>query len=96
MKREYELAVVVRLDPNEEVMNDTVNQIKDWIEEDDQGTVTKIDRWGRRKLAYEIDRQRDGYYVIMEAEIEPPSIDELERNMMLASSVLRYLLVRPE
>ncbi len=96
MKRAYELSVVVRIDPNEEVMNDTVNQIKEWIEEDDQGTVTKIDRWGRRKLAYEIDRQRDGYYVIMEAEIAPPSIDELERNMMLSSSILRYLLVRPE
>lgn len=96
MKREYELTFVVRIESNEESMNDTVNQIKDWIETDDLGTVTKIDRWGRRKLAYEIDRQREGYYVLMEAEIDPDHIDELERSMKLSSSILRYLVIRPD
>ena len=96
MKREYELTFVVRVESNDEAMNDTVNQVKDWIETDDLGTVTKIDRWGRRKLAYEIDRQREGYYVVMEADIDTQQLEELERNMKLSSSILRYLFVRPE
>jgi len=96
MKREYELTFVVRVESNDEAMNDTVNQVKDWIETDDLGTVTKIDRWGRRKLAYEIDRQREGYYVVMEADIDTQHLEELERNMKLSSSILRYLFVRPE
>lgn len=96
MKREYELSLVIRVDSNEEVMNDVVNEVKGWIETDESSAVTKIDRWGRRKLAYEIDRQRDGYYVIMQAEIEPKSIDELERNLKLSGSILRYLLIRPD
>lgn len=96
MKRPYELALVVRVDSNEEVMNDAVDQVKDWIEADDNGTVTKIDRWGRKRLAYEIDRQREGYYVIMEAVIDTEALPELERNLKLSSSYLRYLIVRPE
>lgn len=77
-------------------MNDAVDQVKDWIEADDNGTVTKIDRWGRKRLAYEIDRQREGYYVIMEAIIDTDALPELERNLKLSSSYLRYLIVRPE
>lgn len=96
MQRPYELALVVRVDSNDEVMNDAVDQVKDWIEADNQGTVTKIDRWGRRRLAYEIDRQREGYYVIMEALIETDALPELERNLKLSASYLRYLIVRPD
>lgn len=96
MQRPYELAIVVRVDSNEEVMNDAVDQVKDWIETEDRGTVTKIDRWGRRRLAYEIDRQREGYYVIMEALIDTEALPEIERNLKLSASYLRYLIVRPE
>ena len=96
MKRPYEVAVVVRPDSNEEVMNETVEQVKAWIEANQLGTVNKIDRWGRRKLAYEIDKQREGYYVLFEADIEPASINELERNLRLSTGVLRFLVVRPD
>jgi small subunit ribosomal protein S6 len=96
MKRPYEITFIVRLDPNEEAMNETVTQVKDWVEAEDQGAVDKIDRWGRRKLAYEIDRQREGYYVLFEANVEPVHLDELERNLRLSPSVLRYLVVRKD
>lgn len=96
MKRPYELALVVRIDPNEEVMRDTITQVQTWVQENDLGTIKKTDHWGRRRLAYEIDKQREGYYVLMEADIEPRHIDELERNLRLASGILRYLVVRPD
>jgi len=96
MRNSYELTFIVRLDPNEEVINNTVTQVQAWVETEQLGQVTKIDRWGKRKLAYEIDKQRDGFYVLMHAEIDPKNLPELERNMRLSPNVLRYLLVRPD
>lgn len=77
-------------------MRDTITQVQSWVEADELGAVTKVDHWGRRRLAYEIDKQREGYYVLMLVDIEPKHLDELERNLRLASGVLRYLIVRPE
>jgi small subunit ribosomal protein S6 len=96
MKRNYELAFVVRVDATEEAINDAVNQVQAWVVSDNASTVGKIDRWGRRKLAYEIDKQREGYYVIMNVEIEPKHLPELERNLKLSPSILRYLIVRAD
>lgn len=95
-RRQYELTFIVRVDPNEEVMNEAVDQVKSWVEADELGTVTNMDRWGRRRLAYELDGQREGYYVVMQAEIEPGAINEIERNLKLSDSILRYLLIRPD
>lgn len=96
MKRNYEIAVVLRLDPNEEVLNAQIQEIQSWIEADELGTVTNADRWGRRKLAYEIDKQREGYYVFFYSDVDPKNLPEMERNLRLATHVLRYLVVRPE
>lgn len=96
MKRAYEVSVVVRLDPNEQVIRDTIDQVQKWIEEDGNGVVNKVDHWGRRKLAYEIDKQREGYYIIVDANIDASHIVELERNLKLSAEVLRYLVIRPE
>lgn len=95
MRQVYDLTFIVRADPNEEVINTTVTQVQSWVEADEQGQVIKVDRWGRRKLAYEINKQRDGYYVCFNAEIDPKNLPELERNLRLSPNVLRYLLVRP-
>ncbi|MBL8116262.1 MAG: 30S ribosomal protein S6 [Anaerolineae bacterium] len=96
MRHQYELTFIVRIDPNEEVINNAITQVQAWVEAEERGQVTKIDRWGRRKLAYEIDKQRDGFYVLMNAEIDPQNLPELERNLRLSPSVLRYLLIRPD
>lgn len=96
MRHTYELTFIVRIDPSDEVINNTVTQVQGWVEANELGQVTKIDRWGRRKLAYEIDKQRDGYYVCMTADIDPKNLPELERNMKLSNTVLRYLLIRPD
>lgn len=103
MKRPYEVAVVIRILSNDEETQQAIDQIVAWIEQPDnagepQGKVTKIDRTtlGRRKLAYEIDGQRDGYYVLFYADIEPTHVQELELNLKLATTVLRHLIVRNE
>lgn len=97
MKRPYEIAFIVRIESaGDEAINDQVTQVQGWIEADGKGQVTKIDRWGRRKLAYEIDRQREGYYVIMEANVDPSGLPEVERNLKLSSAILRYLIIRAD
>ena len=54
------------------------------------GKVERIDRWGRRRLAYEIDRQQEGYYVLLEVTAEPVSMKEVDRILSLADEVLRF------
>lgn len=96
MRHPYELTFIVRSDPNDEVINGTISQVQTWVETDNLGQVTKVDRWGRRRLAYEIDRQREGFYVCMQADLDPGNLPELERNLRLSPNILRYLLVRPD
>lgn len=95
MKRAYELTFIVRLDGMDEAqINATVDQVRAWVEADELGQVMKIDRMGRKRMAYEIDKQREGFYVMFNANIEPRAIGEMERNLNLAPAILRYLFVR--
>ncbi len=102
MKRPYEIPVVFRILPEEEFEH-AIDQVTAWIEkstetEEEVGKVTRIDRntLGRRRLAYEIRNQRDGYFIIFYAEVEPHHLKELEMNLRLYDSVLRYLVLRDE
>jgi small subunit ribosomal protein S6 len=94
VKRQYELTVVVRLENNEEVMAAKLDEIQGWVQADGYGEIEKVDRWGRRKLAYEVDGQREGYYTLFHVLIDPKGVGELERNLQLDPSVLRYLMIR--
>lgn len=94
MMRPYEVTFIVRLDlADENQINTTVEQVRGWIEAEGLGQVKKIDRWGRRKLAYEIEKQREGFYVLMESQIEPKAIREIERNLNLSPFILRHLVI---
>jgi len=101
MKRPYEITILFRILPTEEETQAAIDQVKAWIEKptDDgvaQGLVNRIDRnsLGRRKLAYEIDKQRDGLYVIYYADVETKHLTDLELNLKVYASVLRYLFIR--
>jgi small subunit ribosomal protein S6 len=97
MKRAYELTFIVRLDGTDEALiNSTIDQVRAWVEADELGQITRIDRWGRRKMAYEIDKQREGFYVLFESKIEPRALTEIERNLNLSPYILRYLFVRTD
>jgi small subunit ribosomal protein S6 len=96
VRRDYELTFILRIDSNEDVTNEMVDEVKGWVEADGLGAVNKVDRWGRRRMAYEIDKQREGYYVLFDAAIDSKNIPELERNLTLTTGVLRYLLVRKD
>ena len=62
----------------------------------DGGTVDNVDVWGRRRLAYEIDKKTDGIYAVIDLTCEPASVKELERLMTINERIMRTKVLRPE
>lgn len=96
MRRQYELTYIIRVNTSAEIMDTQIQQVLRWLTENEQGRVLREDLWGRRRLAYEIDHQNEGYYVHYLVELETDALSELERNLKLAPEILRYLIVRAD
>jgi small subunit ribosomal protein S6 len=62
----------------------------------DGGSVDKVDIWGRRRLAYEINKHGEGIYAVIDLKAEPASVQELDRQLNLNESVLRTKVLRPD
>jgi small subunit ribosomal protein S6 len=62
----------------------------------DGGTVEKVDIWGKRRLAYEINKHADGIYAVIDINTEPAAVRELDRQLNLNESVLRTKVLRPD
>ena len=93
--RAYELMVI--LDPNLEER--TVQPSLDTylnVVRNDGGSVDNVDIWGRRRLAYEIDKNAEGIYAVVTLNAEPASVQELDRQLGLNESVLRTKVIRPD
>jgi len=93
--RKYEVGLVLTPELEEEALAQFVDKINQWIADGD-GQVLKVDHWGKRKLAYPIDKFREGYYVFVTAEMSPSAVKTLENNFNISESVLRYLTIRLE
>jgi small subunit ribosomal protein S6 len=89
--RTYELTLIAHPDMEEQAVKDLIDRIKNWIS-DSGGQVSKVDQWGLRQLAYPIRKQKEGQYIILSSQIEPAFCAELERNLRIQESVLRFLL----
>lgn len=84
----YELTVIVR--------NRDVESHKEKVKEilvKNGVNITKEDHWGIRKLAYEIDREKEAYYMYMQLDSEPAAIDKIQKEFGLNADILRYLFV---
>jgi len=89
----YESMYILKPDMEEEARKALIERFKTLVEENG-GKVEKVDEWGQRKLAYEIDYIKEGYYVLMTFEAGPELPAELERNYNISDSVLRYNVIR--
>jgi small subunit ribosomal protein S6 len=92
--RSYELGVVLHPALEEADVTQAVEKLSGYVKAG--GSVTSVNVWGKRSLAYPIRRQHEGIYVFVNAQIEPRSIGELERNLRMDERVLRYLLTQSE
>jgi len=94
--REYELTVVYDLAVQEAGGPDAGVQQLTTAVEARGGKVIKVDHWGRRRMAYPINRMIDGDYVVTRIELEPTSVSELEANLTIDEKVFRHLIVRAD
>jgi len=93
--REYELVFIVHPDLDENAFNDVIEKVKGWVTEAG-GEVAKIDLWGKKKLAYPIQKLNEGQYVLMDITMAPSYGSTLERNLRIQEPVMRFLLVSKE
>jgi small subunit ribosomal protein S6 len=87
--RNYEILMILPPDADEQVVSRVVDRITQNVTAGG-GKVDRIDRWGRKRLAYEIARQQEGYYLLVDATAEPAAIKEMDRVLSLADEVLRF------
>jgi small subunit ribosomal protein S6 len=90
--REYEVMLILPAEADESVVGGAVERITKILSERG-GEVRNIDRWGRRRFAYPIARQTEGYYVVVRFTSEPDAITEIDRSLTLADEVLRFKVV---
>lgn len=91
----YELAVVVSAKIEDEDRAATIEKVKEIITRFG-GTVTEVDEWGKRKLAYEIQKMREGFYYFVRFESDATCPAEVERRIRIMENVIRYLCVRQD
>lgn len=93
--RRYELMLVLRPDAPDERAQAVLERVTRTIVADG-GQVVKAQPWGRRRLAYPIERYREGQYHILVFEAPPTTVGELERSLLITEEVLRHLVIRIE
>ncbi len=93
--RTYELIFIAQPELDETAMQGIIDRVTGWINEAG-GTINKIDNWGKRRLAYIINKRREGQYVLFEMQLSPASTGELERNLRFLEPVMRFSLINRE
>lgn len=93
MNRIYEELFIVKPDATEEQVDQYVEQLRTQLTTAG-ATVDKVDKWGKRKLAYRIDKFREGSYVLFQFTAQPEVVKELERRLRVSDLVLKFLTVR--
>jgi small subunit ribosomal protein S6 len=91
--RHYEVMVILDAGLEEDVIRATVDRATQTLT-DRGATVGKVDRWGKRRFAYEVHHRSEGYYVLIDTEAEPAAVAELNRMLGLADDVIRHKVVR--
>ena len=91
----YELAVFVSAKIEDEERAAVVDKCKALIERFG-GTITNVDDWGKKRLAYEIQKMKEGFYYFIQFEAESSAPAEIESRIRIMDNVLRYLVVKNE
>ncbi len=90
MEHIYELMFIIDPDLEDEARHDLMERVKREI----KGEVLDIDEWGKRKLAYKIDRKEEGYYVVVLFRATGDTLKELDQFLKLQEGILRHMIVR--
>ncbi len=91
--RHYEMVVILEPSLDERTVQPSLETFLNVIRKDG-GTVENVDVWGRRRLAYEIEKHPEGIYAVLDVNCEPATIKEMDRQLALNESVLRTKVMR--
>ncbi len=92
--RNYEVVFIIR-SLEEEATNAVIEKFSKLIVANG-GTIDKEDRWGKRRLAYDIKKESEGFYVIFYVTCEPACVDECDRVMKITDEILKHMIVRTD
>ncbi|HET9873512.1 MAG TPA: 30S ribosomal protein S6 [Propionibacteriaceae bacterium] len=93
--RKYEVMVIMDPDTDERTVQPTLEQYLTVIT-NGGGTVDNLDVWGRRRLAYEIQKKSEGIYAVIDLTAEPADVKELDRQFSINESIMRTKVIRPD
>ena len=91
----YELAVVVSAKLEDEERAATIEKVKEYITRFG-GTVTNVDDWGKKRLAYEVQKMKDAFYYFIQFEAEATAPVEIENRVRIMDNVVRFLIVKQD
>jgi small subunit ribosomal protein S6 len=91
--RPYEVMIIVDAGLEDEAINASVERASKLLTEKG-ANVNGVERWGKRRFAYELDHRWEGYYALLRVTSEPPALAELDRMLQLADEVLRHKIIR--
>ncbi|HDI82367.1 MAG TPA: 30S ribosomal protein S6 [candidate division WOR-3 bacterium] len=90
--RKYEGMIIIDPKLEEEKIKEKIEDVKKIIEK--KGKIEKIDEWGKRQLAYPINKREEGYYLVIEFEADGSVIQDLRKHMDIGTDYLRYMFIR--
>jgi small subunit ribosomal protein S6 len=93
--RAYEVMVILEPSLDERTVAPSLDTYLNLVRSDG-GQVDNVEVWGRRRLAYEIDKHSEGIYAVVDLKAEPATVKELDRQLTLNESVLRTKVIRPD
>ena len=93
--RTYEVMVILDPSLEERTVGPSLDKYLNVIRKDG-GSVESVDIWGRRRMAYEIKKNQEGIYAVVNLTAEPDSVKELDRQLTLNESILRTKVIRPD
>ena len=91
--RPYEVMIILNAALEEDAIRAQIDRAQEIIRTNG-GTPNRVDRWGKRRFAYEVKHQWEGFYVLIEATAEPIAMSELDRALHLADEVVRHKVIR--
>jgi len=91
--RDYELGFILQPEVNEEQTRVVLDRVEQVVA-NHSGQIVRVNQWGRRRLAYPIQHNRDGFYVFIDMILTPETVIELDRTLKVSEDVLRYMIKR--
>ena len=93
MNNNYEVVFIVRPDAADDAIKGIIQKVKEAVE-GLNGRVNRVDEWGKRKMAFQIKKYSEGYYIFVDISSTPPASKEIERILRLNEDVIRYQTVK--